>query len=143
MSVHYHGTLPDGTVFDSSVDRGEPISVRLHIYSCCRFIRCVVGWVGGMGGWDGWVEWVGGVAGWNGWLGGMGGWVEWVGGMGQCSSIYRLTLESSRGNIIVCKSCCCFPRLLEVQIAKNPFPLYPINMLFFFNIALRVGYHVM
>ena len=28
--VHYHGTLPDGTVFDSSVDRGEPISFALN-----------------------------------------------------------------------------------------------------------------
>ncbi len=29
VSVHYHGTLRDGTVFDSSVDRGEPISFPL------------------------------------------------------------------------------------------------------------------
>jgi len=27
--VHYHGTLTDGTVFDSSVDRGEPIQFPL------------------------------------------------------------------------------------------------------------------
>lgn len=27
--VHYHGTLTDGTVFDSSVDRGEPIKFPL------------------------------------------------------------------------------------------------------------------
>jgi FKBP-type peptidyl-prolyl cis-trans isomerase FkpA/FKBP-type peptidyl-prolyl cis-trans isomerase FklB len=29
VKVHYHGTLRDGTVFDSSVDRGEPISFPL------------------------------------------------------------------------------------------------------------------
>ncbi|HEX6999847.1 MAG TPA: FKBP-type peptidyl-prolyl cis-trans isomerase [Gammaproteobacteria bacterium] len=29
VNVHYHGTLRDGTVFDSSVDRGQPISFPL------------------------------------------------------------------------------------------------------------------
>ncbi len=29
VTVHYHGTTPDGTVFDSSVDRGETISFNL------------------------------------------------------------------------------------------------------------------
>lgn len=30
VNVHYHGSLLDGTVFDSSVDRGEPISFPLN-----------------------------------------------------------------------------------------------------------------
>ena len=29
MKVHYHGTLTDGTVFDSSVQRGEPATFPL------------------------------------------------------------------------------------------------------------------
>ena len=30
VSVHYHGTLIDGKVFDSSVERGEPTSFPLQ-----------------------------------------------------------------------------------------------------------------
>jgi len=33
--VHYHGTFPDGTVFDSSVDRGQPARFPLN-----RVIPC-------------------------------------------------------------------------------------------------------
>ncbi len=29
IRAHYHGTLRDGTVFDSSVDRGEPLTIGL------------------------------------------------------------------------------------------------------------------
>lgn len=30
VTTHYHGTLPDGTVFDSSVDRGQPASFGVN-----------------------------------------------------------------------------------------------------------------
>jgi len=30
VKVHYHGTLIDGTVFDSSVERGEPATFGVH-----------------------------------------------------------------------------------------------------------------
>ena len=40
VKVHYHGTLVDGTVFDSSVERGEPITFRLD--------RLIPGWVEGI-----------------------------------------------------------------------------------------------
>lgn len=36
VKVHYHGTLIDGTVFDSSVDRGEPVDIPLD--------RVIAGW---------------------------------------------------------------------------------------------------
>lgn len=35
VEVHYHGTLPDGSVFDSSVDRGRPARFPLN-----RVIPC-------------------------------------------------------------------------------------------------------
>ena len=38
--VHYHGTLINGEVFDSSVDRGEPISFPLN--------RVIKGWTEGL-----------------------------------------------------------------------------------------------
>lgn len=40
VKVHYHGTLPDGTVFDSSVERGEPIEIPLN--------RAIPGWAEGV-----------------------------------------------------------------------------------------------
>ncbi|MGL4979346.1 MAG: FKBP-type peptidyl-prolyl cis-trans isomerase, partial [Plesiomonas sp.] len=40
VTVHYHGTLIDGTVFDSSVERGEPIALPLN--------RVIKGWTEGI-----------------------------------------------------------------------------------------------
>lgn len=40
VTVHYHGTLLDGTIFDSSVDRGEPSSFPLN--------RVIAGWTEGV-----------------------------------------------------------------------------------------------
>ncbi len=40
VKVHYHGTLLNGSVFDSSVDRGEPISFALN--------QVIKGWTEGV-----------------------------------------------------------------------------------------------
>jgi peptidylprolyl isomerase len=40
VKVHYHGTLLNGTVFDSSVQRGEPISFSLN--------HVIAGWTEGL-----------------------------------------------------------------------------------------------
>ncbi len=40
VQVHYHGTLIDGSVFDSSVERGKPITFTLN--------RVIAGWQEGL-----------------------------------------------------------------------------------------------